>query len=292
MSIHLAAAAFARGPQLSRCRRQYSRLSCTCQWHGRVRRHSSLVQYRVIKHRATYREQLMMNVSWRILACSSDDSDISKTGWYLRQRVTFHDMKNGCRRPDARWSMIRELPCRERINSRSVRSMCVSSIIKSSSLLRAWRPAIGGRCSSVGSRLSTKQTHVYIGDADSATPASKYSPPWRERRGTPWCVYASQEQNALHRLDSSSGQSRAWFFIRFIVVVILLLLLLFQSVPTRHVSPCVPPLLQTFFFRYFYSRLFALRSRHAVASWPLFSVVVAVIVATCQSKANHTRPTD
>lgn len=45
-------------------------------------------------------------------------------------------------------------------------------------VLRAWRPAIGGRCSSVGSRLSTKQTHVYIGDADSATPASKYPPPW------------------------------------------------------------------------------------------------------------------
>jgi len=150
-----------------------------------------------------------MNVSWKILACSSDDSDISKTGWYFKQCVTFHDMKNGWRRLAARWSMIRELSCRERINSRSVRSMYVSSIIKSSSLLRAWRPAIGGRCSSVGSRLSTKQTHVYIGDADSATPASKYSPPWRERRGTPWCVYASQEQNALHQLDSSSGQSRA-----------------------------------------------------------------------------------
>lgn len=90
--------------------------------------------------------------------------------------------------------------------------------------MRAWRPAIGGRCSSVGSRLSTKQTYVYIGDADSATPASKYPPP-ELRRGTSRSVYASQEQNALRALiHPRENLMPDFFFIRLAVVFVIFLL--------------------------------------------------------------------
>lgn len=94
--------------------------------------------------------------------------------------------------------MIREWPCyRGSIPGRSI-----DVLDKESSSYCALGDLIGGRCSSVGSRLSTKQTYVYIGDADSATPASKY-PPLAGRRGTPQHIHEPRTKRAL-RLDSSS----------------------------------------------------------------------------------------
>lgn len=124
-------------------------------------------------------------------------------------------------------------------------------------VLRAWRPVIGGRCSSVGSRLSTKQTYVYIGDADSATPASKYSPPRFSSRNVAERICEPRTKRAP-QLDSSTRESHARFFFTRLAVIFIIFLL-------SHLILIFLRILPYFFlfpqrsFRYFHNRLSPLR---------------------------------
>lgn len=152
-------------------------------------------------------------------------------------------------------------------------------------VLRAWRPAIGGRCSSVGSRLSTKQTYVYIGDADSATPASKYSPPWTLRRETlrRACTRAKNKTRTAG-LDSSSRESCAWFlFLFFLFASFCLFCLSFVFFSPLSRSSFYPLLL--LLFRLFHS---SPRPSPCVPLVADGTAVLFFVVATCQSKASHT----
>lgn len=150
--------------------------------------------------------------------------------------------------------------------------------------MRAWRPAVGGRCSSVGSRLSTKQTYVYIGDADSATPASKYLPPWL-RRGTSWSVYASQEQNALRGLIHPRENLMLDFFFFYSSCGHLCHLppRSSSSILLRILSHLLRPFLQ-YSFNILHISVPLPRVRLAVGAM----VILFFVVATCQSKASHT----
>lgn len=137
--------------------------------------------------------------------------------------------------------MIREWPCyRGSIPGRSI-----DVLDKESSSYCALGDLIGGRCSSVGSRLSTKQTYVYIGDADSATPASKY-PPLAGRRGTPQHIYEPRTKRAL-RLDSSSRISYL-IFISFRFILSAVILVSFISCPSSYSL-----IFSSFFFFLFFS---------------------------------------
>lgn len=140
--------------------------------------------------------------------------------------------------------MIREWPCyRGSIPGRSI-----DVLDKESSSYCALGDLIGGRCSSVGSRLSTKQTYVYIGDADSATPASKY-PPLAGRRGTPQRIHEPRTKRAL-RLDSSSRISCLIFISsRFVFSVVLFV----SRIPSPYIALSSPPPFLPFFF--FFSTL-------------------------------------
>lgn len=146
-------------------------------------------------------------------------------------------------------------------------------------VLRAWRPAIGGRCSSVGSRLSTKQTYVYIGDADSATPASKYPPPW-PRRGTSRSIYASQEQNALRGLIHPRENLASDFFFSSSFV------LRSSSSSSSSFARVAPYPLFLFLSQCSYAHF---HNRPLFLAFSLARIVVLLfVVATCQSKASHT----